>query len=378
MKFKLTTQTALACLLCLTPAFAQNPVPSVAPPPPPAAPEPPQALVEIAQTTPAVPPVPPTPAALPALAQAEAALAQAEDAEAKAEGRIQQRLEQHRVLAQAEDAEAQAEDVFKQVAPADSTVIFGGNRHPSPLLIDSGEIKDPKQRGALIEDLNVMHRILAKAASSVAGGARQPTAMGIAVFAGAQPGPDTLYISGFGPVFLLDVKFPLLGPPRDEAEKPAEANPKDSTWEETKRELYGPPQPPGGGMTEAMMRRYGLGRGTPGREPLAFDAGRVESLKVALLKALKNAGNIHELQPEDTLVVVVRGAAGRQISSISNDELQRELPVGTTVHATGYVATYAAPASTLTVRVKSADISAFAGDKLSLDEFTKKADIAIY
>ena len=376
MKLKLTAQAALACLLCTAPALTQSTAPPVtAPPTPPT----PPAVVELAQATPAVPPVPPAPAALPALAQAEAALAQAEDAEAQAEGRIRQRLEQHHVLAQAEDAEAQAEDVFKPVAPADPTVIFGGNRHTTPLLIDSGEIKEPKQRGALIEDLNVMHRILAKAVSSVAGGARQPTAMGIAVFNDSQPGPDTLYLSGFGPVFLLDVKFPLLGPPRDEADKPAEPKPKDSTWEETKRELYGPPQPPAGGMSEMMLRRYGLGRGTPGREPLAFDAGRVESLKVALLKALKNAGNIHALKPDDTLVVVVRGgAAGKQTRTISNDELQRELPSGTTVHATGYITTYAAPGSTLTIRVKAADISAFAGDKLSLDEFTKQASVAVY
>jgi len=59
---------------------------------------------------------------------------------------------------------------------------------------------------------------------------------------------------------------------------------------------------------------------------------------------------------------------------ISDDPLRGDMPK----IMTGYVTANAVPTSTLTIRVKAADISAFAGDKLSLDEFTKKADIAIY
>jgi len=52
--------------------------------------------------------------------------------------------------------------------------------------------------------------------------------------------------------------------------------------------------------------------GTPARTA-GVRRWAVESLKVALLKALKNAGNIHELKPSDTAVVVVRGGpSGKQ------------------------------------------------------------------
>ena len=354
MKSKLTAQAVLVCLICTATAVAQPPAPPAPAPPP----LPPGYTADEAGA-PAPPPMPPGYITDEAMAQVHAAQAQAEVAESQVE------------LAVADGMASRSGDVFVGG--------FGGNRRATPLLIAADDLKDPKQRDALVEDLNVMHRILTKAASSVAGGARQPTAMGIAVFAGAQPGPDTLYLSGFGPVFLLDVKFPLLGPPHDEAEKPAEPKPKDSTWEETKRELYGQPQPRGGGMPDVMMERYGIMRGTPGGERPAFDAGRVEALKVALLKALKNAGNIHELKPDDTLVVVVRGGAtGKKTRTISNDELQRELPSGSEVRGTGYFTTYTAPNSTLTLRVKAADIRAFAGDKLSLEEFTKQASITIY
>lgn len=258
----------------------------------------------------------------------------------------------------------------------------GGNQPPAPFIVDFGEIKEAGARQALSEDLTIMHRILVKAATDVSSPPSPPTAMGIAVSNPAEKaGPQSLYLSGLGAVFFLDVKFPLLGPPAEKTEKAAEAKPRDNTWERTKRELYGQPQTPTDvqrKMELRMMTRYGIAINQVS-PPVEFNATQVESLKQELLKALANASNIHGLKPEDTVIVVVRGGpVAKETRTVNNEEIQHTVPNGVSVNAIGVVTTYAEPVSTLSIRIKKADAMAFADGKLTQEQFAKQAKIAIY
>ena len=114
--------------------------------------------------------------------------------------------------------------------------------------------------------------------------------MGIDVFYTPAASPlRSLYLDGYGALFMLNVGFPFLPPPHAEGqqEKP-EAN---SDWEDAKQELYGQ-----GGRGRVMAAPS---------EP--YDEERVNRLKEGLLESLKNATNIRGLKPDDSITVCVFG-----------------------------------------------------------------------
>ena len=91
------------------------------------------------------------------------------------------------------------------------------HRAGKALVIRSSE-SDLKEQTQLEEDLAVMSRILEKAVSERAGGhGGQPygaTAMGIDVFYTPAASPlRSLYLDGYGALFMLNVGFPFLPPP---------------------------------------------------------------------------------------------------------------------------------------------------------------------
>ena len=271
---------------------------------------------------------------------------------------------------------------------------FGKTGGTSPLVIHSGAIQDDQARGMIVEDLNVMHRILTKAASAGNASAGTKTAMGIAVFSpGGKSAPSSIYLEGFGVVFLLNVNYPLTAPPSNDDATPA-ANPEDTTWEEAKREVYGQrsTRRPGTGMSPEMMARYGLASPEPPRQ-VPYNKARVEVLTSALMTAARNVTNIRKLDDEENVVVVVRGTSGGKtthvVKSLNSGEAEGSQESGRSarhgptdvvfsVNAVGYVTSDNAPDSTLTLRFKKADAAALANGRLSLEEFRKRAKIVAY
>jgi len=246
-------------------------------------------------------------------------------------------------------------------------VLLGGPDHRAgrTLVIRSSE-SDLKEQAKLEEDLAVMSHILDKAVSERAGGhgglAYSGTAMGIDVlYTPAARALRSLYLEGYGALFLLNVGSPLLPPPQ--AEDQQEKTETTTDWEDAKQELFGQS---GGGTTIAAPS-----------EP--YDKERVNRLKEGLLESLKNATNIRDLKPDDSITVCVFGAA-------SSDQPKPRVYVkrGTGSGEARYGAAAAGWAGSpmrqtiMTVRVKKSDADAFAKGAMTLEAFRERAHIVSY
>jgi hypothetical protein len=151
---------------------------------------------------------------------------------------------------------------------------------------------DPKRTAELREALIVMNRILD---SSLPGGDGPGRARWFMPGGG---GLDALYLPGTGPVFFLEVGFPLVGPPDQPAAGKAAAD-ADRVWEEARREVRG-----GGRGREPWVAVLA---GPPERP--AYDELRVAEARERLVAALKHARNIRGLRDGDRITLVVTGPA---------------------------------------------------------------------
>lgn len=275
------------------------------------------------------------------------------------------------------NAAALAYDPYGQAMTAFSEdVLFGrggmSGRAAKSLVIRSA-VLDEKAADGLEEDLNVMARILDKALDQKSADRAVIKAMGIAIHSWPRPSAiRNLYLEGYGAVFMLNVALPLLPPPA-KAEETKTKEPASSTWEEAKRELYGPR---GQGVEFGkIMKKVEI-------RTEEYDAKKVENLKEKLLEALKNATHIRQVKPDEQITVVVLGgpAAPRGSASAS-----RSHSVTTTVKTSNEndievwkTDSDADGGSIMTIRVKKSDVDAYAKDKIDLDAFKKKAATAIY
>jgi hypothetical protein len=205
------------------------------------------------------------------------------------------------------------------------------------------------------------------------------------------------YIDGYGPMFVLNVRYPLLAPPsRDEQSRTNE--PTNSEWDRAREEVYGR------GKGPDALRLNGGGGGEE------FDESRVDNLKTQLIEALLNARNIRNLKADDNVTVVVLGGSSRggggggggvvkrtrgpgQAGAVAgaggggfNVEF-RELPARELRGSAGDTGAQ----STMTLRVKKSDVDKFAKEKQSadegksakqvseiVDEFAKKVSVQVY
>src|SRR5256886_14538876 len=119
------------------------------------------------------------------------------------------------------------------------SIVHRGHDGPGRALVIRTSDADAKAQGNLEEDLAVMSRILDKTLAQKLDEDRPNRFMGINVLFGPGSSPiRSLYLEGYGALFLLNVNFPLLPPPQ-KAEQTKEKSETDSTWEEARRENYG-------------------------------------------------------------------------------------------------------------------------------------------
>ncbi len=261
-----------------------------------------------------------------------------------------------------------------------------GGKAARSVVIESRE-PDPNAIATVEEDLNVMSRILEKAIAPSQDETKRVMGIEVHSLFGPAAGARNLYLEGYGAVFLLNVDFPLLAPPEGKTEaRPKE--PASSEWEDARQELYGNPLQR---QFEPSWAKAARGKAEP------YDPEKVEGLKTSLLDGLKNATHIRSLKPDEAIVVVVTGPG------TTGQDALKDLPfVGnlfrppTTPSTPGQGARAAKPGSMalagrewrttaasrgetiLTVRVKKADVDAFAQGKLDANEFRKKAKLFVY
>ncbi|HTD66803.1 MAG TPA: hypothetical protein VK846_09780, partial [Candidatus Limnocylindria bacterium] len=241
--------------------------------------------------------------------------------------------------------------VLDQIFPRGS----GGSRRP---VVVGG---DPKNISALTEDLNVMMRILEKAASAKADG--PATAAGIELFSvNRATSPRAFYLDGYGAMFVLNVKYPLLAPPRKDEQ--SHTNETNTEWERAKEEVYG---------RRTVFEDVKAGA-APGEE---FDEQRVEDLKNEIIKDLGNAKNIRNLKSDDFVTVVVLGSGPRSMGVVRRETRSANGRRVATADA-GLAGGEAGTQTTLTLRAKKSDIDAFSKGKLDAEEFRKKVAAQVY
>src|SRR5207245_10160732 len=118
-------------------------------------------------------------------------------------------------------------------------IVHRGQASQGKTLVIRTSDADTKAQGNLEEDLAVMSRIFDKTLAQKLDEDRPNRFMGINVLFGPGSSPiRSIYLEGYGALFLLNVNFPLLPPP-EKAEQTKEKSETDSTWEEAKRELNG-------------------------------------------------------------------------------------------------------------------------------------------
>jgi hypothetical protein len=252
----------------------------------------------------------------------------------------------------------------------DRLIGASGRAGGQPLVVRTSDL-EPSTLANIQEDLAVMSRILTKTVERESGREGHDAAMGIYLL--TLPGsrhPQSIYLEGYGVLFLVNVKFPLTPPATKESEK-AEPAP-DSTWEKTKQELYGP-RVVGGRVWDA----------NPAAETVAeYSAEKVDSLKKDLLEALKSASNIRNVKPDESITIAVAGV--RQGTSSARIKRVVRGDSGTVRKGDIFWSTTTDGVrlgngeTMLTMRAKKADIDAFAKGTIKEDEFRKRVSMTAY
>jgi hypothetical protein len=259
--------------------------------------------------------------------------------------------------------------------------ISTSTRPSRTLLIHSQEM-DATTVANAEEDLAIMARILDKAARSNPDDVRR-FASGIevdgAVF-GSSSGSRNIILEGYGALFMLSVRYPLIAPP-DKPEEPKTKDTSSDDWKRAREEILS-----SGGRGELWIDSNTL-HGSRGVAE-EFDADKVEQLKAGILEALKNATHIRGLAPDQHITVVVQGAEVGRTETIRdvakparnpNNKERETGRAGSAYAATGYIRKVnGLGQSVMTIRVKKSDADAFAKDQMTADEFRKKAAILSY
>ena len=253
----------------------------------------------------------------------------------------------------------------------------------SVLVIPSAEI-ETKDLLTINEDLNIMLRIFETNLQKARIITTRVRILGDVpiygrLFSGrGNSSIQSLYLQGYGVLFMMKVDFPLSPGPQaqqqDEAEKKQEGS--DEVWEDMRDQLYEPEK---------------LATSKTGDSAEKYDAEKVENLKTALIKALKHAANIRNLKPDewailtitgsgesdDVQTVVLKGGAKsdstRQILVLDKNTGITKVVEGNSLRDIGL-----SSPTVLAIRAKKSDIDSFAKGDIDLDQFRRRVQMLSY
>jgi hypothetical protein len=255
--------------------------------------------------------------------------------------------------------------------PSFTNAMFGSGGSGGSILVIPSEQMSTEDIFAMNEDMTVMSRILRQQLEQetkvVLGyGSRGGTYFNFDPFVNRRRGMEkTMYIDGYGALFLIKVDIPL-SPPEQEAEEEKEPEEEgvDPVWEQTRRDIYEP--------QEARVRRSRT-RDTEQE----YDAEKVENLKASLIKALKHATNIRGLKQDESVILTIieseESSHGRAVivsqKITVNGEKSRVIGTPTSGEV-GIISS-----TMLVIRAKKSDINSFANDDINLEQFRERVQV---
>ncbi len=224
---------------------------------------------------------------------------------------------------------------------------------------------------SITEDVNVMRRIFE---NKLRQANLLPPAGPFSLFVGdAHPyfgrndadAGRSMYLQGYGVLFVVDVDYPLApGPQAEPNETPEPQVEGDPVWAKTREEVYQP---------RAARKK------DPYDSRPKYSAAQVENLKTTLIQTLVHAANIRCLAPEESVIVRLTGSpesdvfagetiaipgTGQIVVKSSNNDLRIvEGPLAETAQ------------TVLTIRAKGADIKARAEGKLTDEQFRQRVQV---
>ncbi len=220
------------------------------------------------------------------------------------------------------------------------------------LIVPSAELA-PERTGELAEDLNVMCAVFDKFLddSSVqtrswdTGARRQ------------RRSTRCVYLPNFGPLFLIEVEFPLATPPEakpKEGETPSE----DPLWAQVKTSMRSP---------------RGGGNYIEDRAPIQYDELKVENLRGTLLRAVKHASNLrHVANDEQIAIVTLESSKSRDV--IRAVQLNRQ---GYSSYNT-ISPTTSRPTNVISLRIGKKEVDALATQQMTGTAFDSSVQIVSY
>jgi hypothetical protein len=253
------------------------------------------------------------------------------------------------------------------------------------LIIPSEQIKT-EDLISINEDMNVMSRIFEKnleqdrittARGNFFGSRYDPF---VTYLGGSRGDIQSMYLQGYGALFLLKVDFPLSPSPdvQQEQQETKKEEQGDPVWRQMRQEIYEPENVNRRRRTEKPEEKY--------------DPEKVENLKTTLIKTLKHATNIRSLKPDESVILTVTGSgevAGTKIIATTATGRNNQQVIVQQKDADGKMTTRILQGNTLdevglssptvlVIRAKKSDIDAFAKGELDLDKFRTSVQMFSY
>ena len=284
---------------------------------------------------------------------------------------------------------APVQSVDKQLDSLISSISFSSRSgSDNTILVIPSEQTTTQDLIAINEDMNVMSRIFEKnleqervttfTSNIFIPGRRERYG---ALLGSSRGQIQSMYLQGFGALFLLKVDFPLSPPPDVQEEQQQEtekAEQGDPVWRKIRQEMYEP------GKIDRERRKD--------RQESKYDAEKVDNLKTALIKTLKHAANIRCLKPDESVILTVIGAGESPGVSIVNTGgspgqvvVVQKGPDGTKMQSVVQGNSldaledigFSSPV-TLVIRTKKSDIEAFSKGDLDFEQFRQRVKFLTY
>jgi hypothetical protein len=265
-----------------------------------------------------------------------------------------------------------------------------GRDGESTVTVVTFKTPDQKTLDETATDLNILSYIFSQNLERALGGERGETGdykLGIPML--LQTGGravEASYVEGFGALFNLKVRFPLMPPAV--TDKDTQTNQTDSEWDQARRALAG--------ATQADLRRA-----NPYERARRFNPKLVETLKKRVTELLRNASHLRHVQPDEWVAVTFsgppnvfsqRGGGSSGSTKIDSEDpsdqsQQPAVPNGALAGVGKWIEPMpnfaGAPRvpsrmTILTIRIKKRNADEFEANKMSEDDFFHAAEITSY